>query len=121
MAKQLSTRSCIAWERKICAADGGPPFAERAPPTAEHFERVRERLVELGQRYEGCKFVLGNQLTYVDLVVVASLVMLTLVIPEERKDQTLAVDDGRWRKLLDEFEAAGYLATDSGEVYVPKT
>jgi glutathione S-transferase len=115
----MSARSRDACEGKVRAADGGPPFAERIP-TAEHFERVQQHLMKLGKQYGGNKFLLGNDPTYVDLVVVACLVMLISLITVERQDQVLAVDGGRWRKLLEEFEAAGYLVTDRGENYVPK-
>jgi hypothetical protein len=62
----------------------------------------------------------GDQSTYVDFVVAACLLMLTSTTTEQQKDQVLGGDNGRWKELLGEFEADGYLATDQGEAYVPK-
>jgi glutathione S-transferase len=109
-----------AFERVVREADGGPPLAERPAPTSENFKRMQEGLTRLSERYGGQKYIFGDSVTYADFIIASFLVMLVAALPDEEKNQVLTWNDGRWKTLLDEFENAGYLATDHGELYVPK-
>jgi glutathione S-transferase len=120
LAAQMTAKSRTALERKAHDVDGGPSIADRPPVTAENFERVRQRLSEVAQRYGDRKYLSGDQLTYADFAVVVRLLTLDALITEEEKKQVLTGDGGRWTKLLEEFETAGYLTTDEGEIYAPK-
>jgi glutathione S-transferase len=116
----MTPRNREAFERVIREADGGPPLAERPVPTSENFKRLQESFTRLSELCGDKKYVFGDDLTYADFILASFLVMLVATLPEEEKNQFLAWDGGRWKALLDEFENAGYMATDHGELYVPK-
>jgi glutathione S-transferase len=114
----MSPRSTAALERFFRSMDNGPPFAERPPPSPEAWTRVQEGFSRLVvQQYGSHKYAFGDSITYADFVVAGVLYCLYREVSDAQKADMRAWDGGRWGALMDELEAAGYTATDRGEVY----
>jgi glutathione S-transferase len=114
----MTPRSGAAFERLVRSMDNGPPFAERTPPPPEAWTAVQEGFSRLAQQYGAHKYVFGEHVTYADLLVASVLFSLYPAVSDERKADIRKWDGGRWGALMDEFQAAGYTATDRGEDYV---
>jgi glutathione S-transferase len=115
---RMSPRSGAAFERIVQLVQPGLPLAERPPPPPEDWARVQEGFSRLAQLYGTHKYVFGDHITYADLLVASMLYMLYSSVSDERKADIRKWDSGKWRAMMNEFEAAGYTATDRGEVYV---
>jgi glutathione S-transferase len=114
----MTPRNGAAFERLVRTIDNGPPLAERSVPPPEAWTRVQEGFSRLAQLYGTHKYVFGEHVTYADFLVASVLFMLHPSVSDERKADIRKWDSGKWGALMDEFEAAGYTATDRGEVYV---
>jgi glutathione S-transferase len=114
----MSPSSGAAFERLVRSIDNGPPFAERPPPPPEAWTRVQEGFSRLAQLCGTHKYAFGDHITYADFLAASMLYMLYASVSDERKAEIRKWDGGKWGALTDEFEAAGYTATDRGEVYV---
>jgi glutathione S-transferase len=116
---ELSDRSKPAFERLMRDKFGAAPFAEWPVPTDQQFEgfeasmaRVAEALDKNGSRNG---YFVGESITYADLAVGAHIEWFRRMLATEQFERLLEMNQGRWKKLLDEL--AEYTYVDEGEVY----
>jgi glutathione S-transferase len=88
-------------------------------PTDQQFEgfeasmaRVAEALDKNGGRNG---YFVGDNISYADLAVAAHIEWFRRTLTAEQFERLLGMNQGRWKKLLDEL--AEYTYVDEGEVY----